>query len=258
MPLDPLDRAGSTPLWSQLQQDLRRRVGEGEFDATFPGELALVEEYEVSRHTVRQALGQLRAEGVVVAERGRPPRVGRGHGISQPVGAAYSLFDAVETAGLVQRSEVRRMERTADGVVASRLGLEESTPLLYLERLRFAGDEPLAVDRVWLPLALAEPLIGVDLSHTGLYDELAARAGVRVTGGHEQIHAETASAQQGRLLDVVPGAPIFCIDRLGSAGDRPVEWRHTVIRGDRFALTATSSTGGYRLGGGTRGRRVPV
>ena len=37
-------------------------------------------------------------------------------------------------------------------------------------------------------------------------------------------------------------------NRLGHVQGRPVEWRHTLIRGDRFALTAEfSASTGYRL-----------
>lgn len=237
-----LQRAAGSPLWSQLQDDLLRRIHAHEFDTAFPGELALVDEYAVSRHTVRQALSQLRADGVVIAERGRAPRVARTGpppAIDQPVGEAYSLFAAVEEAGRRQTSEVRRLERVADGVVARRLGLEESTPLLTVERLRLSDGEPLAWDRAWLPFADAEPLVGTDLTRTALYAELAARAGLHVDGGRERIHAEVAAPAVGKLLDIAPGAPVFRIERLGTAGDRPVEWRHTVIRADRFHLTAS-------------------
>jgi GntR family transcriptional regulator len=241
-----LERAGGRPLWAQLQDDLLRRIRAREFDGSFPGELALTEEYAVSRHTVRQALGQLRADGIVVAERGRPPRLaqsGPPPGIDQPVDEVYSLFASVEESGRAQTSTVLRFDRIADGVVATRLGLEESTPLLLLERLRLADDEPLAWDRVWLPWSDAEPLVGVDLTRTALYTELAARAGVRVDGGRERIHADVADAGVARLLGIPVGAPIFEIDRLGSSGDRPVEWRHTTVRADRFCLTATFGTG---------------
>lgn len=237
-----LRRADGRPLWGQLQDDLVRRIHAREFDAAFPGEIALTEEYAVSRYTVRQALSQLRADGVVVAERGRAPRVARPGpppAIDQPVGEAYSLFAAVEEAGRTQTSEVRRLERVADGIVARRLGLEESTPLLVLERLRLSDDEPLAWDRAWLPFADAEPLVGADLTRTALYAELAARAGLRVDGGRERIHAEVAAPAVGKLLDIAPGAPVFRIERLGTAAERPVEWRHTVIRADRFHLTAS-------------------
>ncbi len=127
----------------------------------------------------------------------------------------------------------------ADGVVATRLGLEESTPLVYLERLRLADDEPLAMDRVWLPAALAAPLLDVDFARTALYDEYARLCGVRLTGGEEQIRAVVPTTAERALLGITDlSVAVLVIDRLGCANGRPVEWRHTVIRGDRFSVTA--------------------
>jgi GntR family transcriptional regulator len=228
-------------LWSQLQDDLLRRIHRGEFARAFPGELALVEEYAVSRNTVRQALAQLRADGLVTAERGRPPRVADGPArreISQPVGTGSTLFDVVEGTGRTQTSVVRALERTTDGTVATRLGLEESTPLLHLERLRHADDEPLAWDRVWLPFAAAAPLRDADLTHTALYDALVRHTGLRVDSGRERIHAELADPVRARLLGIAAGDAVFGIERTGYQDGRPVEWRRTVVRGDRFSLTA--------------------
>ncbi|MFF0271641.1 GntR family transcriptional regulator [Kribbella sp. NPDC004536] len=243
-----LERGGGEPLWKQLQADLVRRLRSGEFDNAFPGELALVDEYEVSRHTVRQALGQLRTDGLIVAERGRQPRVATAPEIRQPMGALYSLFSSVEAAGLPQRSVVRALDVRADGVVAARLDLEESIPLLYLERLRYAGDEPLALDRVWLPATLAEPLLDADFTHTSLYNELANRTGIVLDHGSEDIRAINPSAAERKVLRCPDDAAVFSIVRQGSAQNRSVEWRHTLVRGDRFALSASfSAHAGYRL-----------
>lgn len=243
-----LDRDGSTPLWRQVQADLLKRLHAGEFADRFPGELALVEEYGVSRQTVRQALRQLRADRVIIAERGRQPRVAETAEIEQPMGALYSLFAAVEAAGLTQRSIVRVLDVRADGVVADRLGLDGSVPLVYLERLRLAGDQPLALDRVWLPADVAAPLLEVDFSHTALYTELATRVGLRLETGHEEIHAVVPTAAERTQLACPPGTAAFSIHRLGRADGRAVEWRHSLVRGDRFALTAEfSALIGYQL-----------
>lgn len=110
-----LDRHSPLPLWAQLRDDLRRRLEEGAFDEEFPGELALVEAYGVSRHTVRSALRELRAEDIVVAERGRRPRLAAHDLITQPLGTLYSLFALVEEAGLAQTSIVRVRDVRADG-----------------------------------------------------------------------------------------------------------------------------------------------
>jgi GntR family transcriptional regulator len=243
-----LDRSGGQPLWKQLQQDLVRRLRSGEFDDAFPGELALVEDYEVSRHTVRQALIQLRSDGLIVAERGRQPRVATAPEIRQPMGALYSLFSSVEASGLPQHSVVRALDVRADGVIAARLDLEASSPLLYLERLRYAGDEPLALDRVWLPASLAEPLLDADFTHTSLYNELSVRTGLSLDHGREDIRAINPTPAERVLLHCPADAAVFSIIRQGTTQNRPVEWRHTVVRGDRFALSAEfSANTGYRL-----------
>ncbi|GAB3937849.1 GntR family transcriptional regulator [Kribbella albertanoniae] len=243
-----LDRSGGEPLWKQLQEDLIKRLQSGAFDAAFPGELALVEQYAVSRHTVRQALGQLRADGLIVAGRGRQPRVAAVPEIRQPMGALYSLFSSVEASGLDQHSVVRALDIRADGVIAARLELEASIPLLYLERLRYAGDEPLALDRVWLPAVLAEPLLDADFTHTSLYNELAERTGLRLDHGREDIRAVMPSTAERASLHCPAEAAVFSIIRQGTAQNRPVEWRHTIVRGDRFALSAEfSENTGYRL-----------
>lgn len=244
----PLDRRSALPLWAQLREDLLRRLAAGAFDEEFPGELALVAEYGVSRHTVRSALRELRADGLVVAERGRRPRLAGQPAITQPLGALYSLFSAVESAGLRQTSQVRVRDVRADGVVADRLGLEASTPLFHLERLRLAGGEPLALDRVWLPAQLAAPLLTVDFTHTALYGELASRTGLRLDGGREHIRAVVPTRAEQRLLGIPAATGALAIGRLGYSGGRPVEWRHTLIRGDRFSLVAEfSPRTGYQL-----------
>lgn len=226
-------------LWEQLLDDLRRRLDADEFIGGFPGELALMEEYGVSRHTVRQAVTVLRGEGRVVGAKGRPSRRAEPAETVQRLGVLYSLHEAVRAIGAEQRSVVRRFEMQADGVVAARLGLEESTPLVHLERLRLADEEPLALDRVWLPHELAAPLLEADFSTGALYERYAELCGVVLTGGDETVQPILPTTAEHRLLGGDPAVAAFSIRRLGRAKGRPVEWRHTLVRGDRFVMRTT-------------------
>ncbi|MGX1852927.1 GntR family transcriptional regulator [Streptomyces sp. NBC_01456] len=232
-----LDRHSPLPLWAQLFADLRRRMEAGAFHAEFPAEHRLTGEYGVSRHTVREALRKLRADGLVIAERGRASRLDTRR-IQQPLGSLYSLFRELEGQGVEQRSEVLRLERTADGTIAGHLGLIPDAPLIVLERLRLADGEPLAHDTAYLPAEAAEPLLEADFGHTSLYGELSRRCGVKVTGGRERIHPFLPDIRQAWLLGLADREPAFAIERLGRAGERPVEWRETVVRGDRFTFVA--------------------
>ena len=259
-----VDRSSPLPLWAQVQEDITGRIRGGEFDDAFPGENQLVEEYDVSRHTVREALRALRQTGLLEGGRGRPTRV-TSQEISQSQGTLYSLFACVERAGHRQRSIVRRLDVIADGTVATRLGLEESTPLLRLERIRLSDEEPLAMDRVWLPAELAAPLLDVDFTGTSLYAQLDQRCGVRLTGGREQVRAVVPTPAERALLDIPGDTAALLIDRIGEHRGRAVEFRQTLVRGDRFAFVtdlssperftvATGSADQLRLERATAGR----
>lgn len=241
-------RGRADPVWQQIQTDLSRRVRAGEFADRFPSEVALAGEYAVSRHTVRQALRLLREEGLVTAARGRPSQLADPEVLEQPLGALYGLMAAAEAAGLRVRSEVRALVVRADATIAHRLRLDDSAPLVLLDRLRYAGDQPLALDRIWMPAALARPLLEVDFGSARWYVELHRRAGIRLERGDEQIYAVVPDRAQRRLLRLPEGAGAFAIRQLGHARGAPVVCRQVLVRADRFGLRAQfDSRHGYRL-----------
>lgn len=233
------------PLWAQVLEDLRARLDAGEFVETFPTDLELTREYGVSRHTAREAVRRLQAEGVVSRERGRGTFV-RTPTIEQPTGAIYSLFRSIEARGLDQTSEVLDLSTVTDPERAARLELAEGASLVRLERLRSADGQVLAHDTAWLSASVAHPLLEVDFTHTALYDELARRCGVRPTSGTEWIATELPDRAERDHLGIGAKQPVFRIHRLSTAGGTPLEWRETVIRGDRYTFVAQwSPTEGY-------------
>lgn len=255
MPAVPRSLPGDGPLWARVEADLRARIDAHEFPGTFPGEHGLAAEYGVSRHTVREALRRVRQEGLVLAQRGRAPRVADDGVLHQPLGALYSLFRSVENSGRTQRSLVRVLEVRRDDTVAAQLSLPAGAALTYLERLRLADDEPLALDQVWLPAVPTVRLLDADFSHTALYDELRERCGIVVAGGAETIRAVLAGETEAEALSVTSPAAALLIERTGHVGEAPFEHRRTLVRSDAFALTAEfSARDGYQLVQGHRTR----
>jgi len=233
-----LDRSSPLPLWAQLEAELRRRLDAGEFDDGFPTDAQLVKRYDVSRHTVREAIRHLNKTGLLRRERGRGTVVNKGAEFEQPLGALYSLFQSIEAAGVEQRSEVIEVGVQTNAEAAGRLELAEDAELFYLERIRYAGDAPLAVDRAWILLDLAEPLLGADFSRTALYDELDRVSGVRPNRGWERLKPVLPSFGDRERLGLSRNDAAFFLERLGKHNDRTIEWRTTTIRGDRYRFVA--------------------
>lgn len=245
--MPPIDRTSSEPLWAQVLDALRTRLGSGEFAERFPTDHELMKAYSVSRHTVREAVRRLSDEGLVDRERGRGTFV-RSATIEQPFGALYSLFTSIEDQGFEQRSRVVTLAERRDAEAATVLGLGPDEPLVFLERVRLVDDDPIAVDCSWLPASVARPLLDVDFTHTALYEQLASRCGVGPSNGWERILPKLPTEGQRSLLEVEPGVAVFAIERLVLDESRPLEWRHSVVRGDRYTFVARWSGAGVASG----------
>ena len=238
-----LERSSPMPLWAQLEQELRRRLHAGDFESSFPTDLELTDEYDVSRNTVREAVRRLQWDGLVERRRGRGTTV-VGPVFEQPLGSLYSLFASIEEQGVEQRSEVVRLELVRDADPAASLSLPADTELVLLERVRYADGDPLALERAWLPAARAEPLLDADFGHTALYDELEQRCGFRPNGGWERIGPAVPTKSERRRLGVGDDEAVFSIERLGAYGGEPVEWRESIVRGDRYRFVVEWSQAG--------------
>ena len=243
MPASPLDRSSPLPLWAQLEADLRARLDAGEFDHGFPTDAQLVESYGVSRHTVREAIRHVNRTGILRRERGRGTVVNRSE-FEQSLGGLYSLFRSIEAAGVTQMSEVLDRSVVKDCEAASHLAIEEDADLVYIERLRLAGDAPLAIDRAWLPHAIAAPLLDADFTHTALYDELEKACGVRPTEGWERLTPIVPTGADRDRLGMKRTDAAFFLERLGRHDGQVLEWRTTTIRGDRYRFFADWSVTG--------------
>ena len=232
-----VDRSSVVPLWAQVLGDLRRRMAQGEFADRFPTDSELVAGYGVSRHTAREAVRRLQGEGVLQRARGRGSFL-TSDVIEQPLGTIYSLYRSLEEHGLAATSVVRALGRVTDAGAAEMLGEQPDATLVHLARVRLADGAPVALDESWLPASIAAPLLQVDFRHTALYRELAERCGIRARAGWERIVPTLGDPDTAALLEVSERQPLFAIERLVTDGGRPVEWRRSLVRGDRYAFVA--------------------
>lgn len=241
-----VDRTNVLPLYVQIRQVLTDELVAGRWrpgDA-LPGELELAARFGVSRMTVRQALADLAAQGLISRRRGRATRVA-----SPPVelalgrGRFYAFASEMARRGLPHRSVVLAVG-LVQPVAAARaaLRLDPSSAVARVTLLRLVGDEPLMLETASCAADLLPVLRDPAIVERPLYDLLADRAGIVVTRATEVIRAITLPPTGARHLAVRVGTPAFAVERTSYAGkggaERPVEWRESVVRGDRYRFVA--------------------
>jgi GntR family transcriptional regulator len=201
-----------------IADDLRRRVGAGEFAAgrTLPSESELSGSYGASRVTIRKALELLRDEGLIDA------RQGFGWFASvDPLRQSLGRLGTIEAqlAASGARSERRILEF---GFVPAPLRARQvlgSSTVLEVRRLNLADGEPFARVTVWCPEELGAHLSRAAVEAAPFYELLDIPLG----GAVQTIGAAAADADDAALLVVPVGSPLLRCERITSdAGGRPV------------------------------------
>lgn len=230
------DTASSTPLYLQLRSRLRQAVEGGllRVGEAIPGERHLAKAAGVSRVTVRRALDDLVADGVLVQRQGAgtfiAPR------IEQPLAWLTSFSEDMRVRGL--RPASIWLERTLDRATpdeAMALDLSPGAWVVRIARVRIAGDQPMAVERACVP---ARFLPAVDLVKGSLYEALAAR-GHRPVRALQRVRAEQVGGDDARLLSIAEGNAVLAIERRAFLADgTAVEFTRSRYRGDLYDFVA--------------------
>lgn len=207
--------AKGTPLHEEVSSWIRSRIESGELaqDDQLPSESSLGSRFDVSRITVRRALQTLETEGLIYRRQGLGSFV-RDARVHQGLVRLTDFVEDMTAAGLRPASRVTAFEQeSAGGRISSVLGLEEGSPVMRLDRLRLAEDDPIAFDRTWMPVFYSHLLEGHDLEKDSIYRIFERHYGIQVDRGHFRIEAVNAPNDVARLLNVPWGRALLMIER---------------------------------------------
>ncbi|MFJ9179170.1 GntR family transcriptional regulator [Streptomyces sp. NPDC102360] len=234
-----IDRNSPVPLYFQFAQQLQQLIESGVLPpgTRLSNEIALADQFGLSRPTMRQAMQHLVDKGLLARKRGVGTQVVTNR-IRRQVELS-SLYDDLERDGRHPRTKVLSVTtRPADAEVAAALRIGEGVDVLTVERVRFADDQPIALLRNHLPAGLVD-LTADALAETGLY-QLLRRSGVDLSSAQQAIGARRATATEARLLEESRGATLLTMTRTAydDAGS-PVEYGAHVYRASRYSFEMT-------------------
>jgi GntR family transcriptional regulator len=239
------------PKYLAIYRVLADRIGGGHYPpgAPLPAQRELVEEFDVSLMTVRQAIQALEADGLLETRHGVGTFV-RQPAFSYGLTGLRSLSQELVEQGIALETEVLGAEPVdppAD--VGARLRVPEGGRVLAVERLRSAGGSPLLLQTSYLAPGPGSRIDVEQLRRRSLY-RLLEELGTPVREASETIRAVALTGPQADVLGLPPGSPALLSCRLsrGDGGtplvdDRALLVGDTVISAERAASGTNLSYG---------------
>lgn len=212
------DGAHSAPLYKQLVETLRKNILSGVYPVGdhLPTEAELSATFQVSRHTVREALRRLRADGLISSRQGAGSTV---TGVASPqafvheVGAISDLIQyAASMTFSVEHTEVIDVDTT----LAERLQTQPGTKWLRVEGRRHLNVDGALVSLtiVYVPIVYAGVARLVGRATGAIYELIEAMYGVRITEVDQTVHARSVPPTAAKSLGVEPDSTVIEVIRV--------------------------------------------
>jgi GntR family transcriptional regulator len=234
-----------SPLVDQVVEILRERIVSGAYaaDGRLPSEARLVAEFDVSRATIRSALGVLTAEGLVRRRHGAGTFVSQLTRVSNPLNEVIDYRELIEGHGFeFGFQHIGATIKPATAEVREALRLPPDAPVLEVTKAFTADGELLIYTVNIIPeWVFGGRLSPEELTRTGatepLFEFLEACCKQRIENYIAVVRPEIAQnikvADQAPQVD--PLLPVLIIEEVGfNAADQAVLYEIEYLFGDRM------------------------
>ncbi len=234
-----INRRIDRPIYKQIYDGFSQQIESGELKAgdLIPSERELCEQLKISRMTVRAAMDELVRDGLLIRKHGSGTVVSATKITKNALGF-MSFSEDMHSRDMKPSSKVLTFtEMMADDLVASQLGLSTPAKVIYFERVRLANEEPMALERGYLPYDRFSGILEYDLNIHSLYNILEKECDSYPEVAEEIIEAVIMNEKEARLLGVTKGSPALLAKRITRDNKgNIIETVQTLYRADRYRM----------------------
>ena len=227
------------PLYSQLVSIVKRNISAGTLCAgdLLPSEAELCKTFDISRSTVRQAIGALESEGLVVRKQGRGTFVAEPK-VRRRTENVYSFTSEISSMGLTPSStliEFQVIPPTPDIIKMLELGGPD-TKVYRFSRIRNVNGQPLILETSFYPQYIY-PSLTKELLQTHSFYSLLYEVGIIPANAVDSYEAVLMGPKEAELLGCKSGSVGFFVQRRTfNESGMCYEYTQSLMRADRIKL----------------------
>ena len=244
-PESPSLLSGGQPRYLVLAQALMDSIKEGYYplNSLLPTEHELCKQFNVSRHTVREAIRRLDELGLISKQQGVGTRVKASQVASRYVQASEGISDLHQYVREVRLVLGASQSISAEGELAELLECKPGQLWVKVNGMRYRKEDdsaPLALTDVYIPQVYRAALEEVGEGRTPIYTLLQRRFNLQFTQVRQDISAVIISDADADALLVASGSPgLRIVRKYYGDHDELLEVAVNLHPGDRFSYSIT-------------------
>ncbi|MEM9744817.1 MAG: phosphonate metabolism transcriptional regulator PhnF [Pseudomonadota bacterium] len=238
--------ARQDPLWLDVTRRIEALIREEPLEPgdRLPTETELARQFRVNRHTVRRAFKHLEAQGGIETRQGRG-RFVRLPAILYEIGERPRFSNILSDQGVEPRTELLGLEvETASESLAQALSLRAGSQVVHVERLGFAGENPVSISSHYLPLGRFPNFVDCYKKHNSITETLRECGLADYRRRNTRVTSRLPTARERTILGVPKHVPLI-VTRSSNADQRgwPIEFGEARMASDRIELEISPPNG---------------
>ena len=223
----------------QLQRQIEKAIADGKLPPgiPLPPEREIAKLTGLSRVTVRKAIAPLVKSGLVEQKQGSGSLIAEPvQRVEQSLSRLTSFTEDMQFRGIKTTSRwLNRAISAPSPEEIMNLAISTSETVSRIDRLRFANDIPMAIERATLPNYILKDPLNVENS---LYESLE-KIGKKPVRAIQHLKATNIKKEDAILLKCDEGTACLNVTRLSFLGSgEVVEFTKSVYRGDAYDFVA--------------------
>lgn len=233
-------RTKGVSLYAQIREELRSELERMDSGDPIPTEAELEQKYGASRITIRRAVEELVAEGLLLRQQGRGTFVQKPK-LTHELGLISSWTDQLKRLGFLPKTAKRKITiEKPQAYVAEALSLSLGEDVIRIQRVRLANREPISYMINYLPARLVPDFRKRISTEESVYEFLENEYGLMPAVAVDTVGTRFASEEESEALRVQRKTPVLSVRRLTYLEDgAPLELAIVVSRGDRYQYQVT-------------------
>jgi GntR family transcriptional regulator len=239
--ISTIQKDSPVPLYYQLKEILKNLIESGELKdgEMIPSERELIELYQISRPTVRQAINELVNSQLLVRKQGYGTFVNKPKRSQWYLESLTSFSEENEKKGLATKTTVLTIQVMEGTMELNTLFRKSHNQYYHLERLRFVEEQPVVLVSTYIPCNLAPGLEKENLTENSLYDILHDCYHLNIDYGERSLEAVIVDKNDYQHLGISPESPIQLVKTIAFLENGDVfEYSISRFRGDLSSFKA--------------------